>query len=353
MSAQNQIHLYIGTYNRCEAHAPVADGLGLVTCLFDLETGTIERRDAFPDVINSSYLASDLEGKLFCTSESLRLENAVHGFQINNDGSLTHLGAQASRGFATCHLAILPGEKVAAASYMEGCLSVFAERDGKLEPADYHFDYEGSGPNAARQEAPQAHQVVLAPNQRWFYVVDLGSDCLWQHDVALTLAPLANPMPAGHGARHMVFHPSLPRAYVLGEMSGAVTVCDWDEMSGALTPSTITQVIGDDASVAASRVHPTGKALWISLRSTHSLQVFQLDEKGEPTEAGEISLGDGEPRDFAISPDGRWLVCANQSVNHLAVIELNLSTGLPSGAPTTRIDFDSPCALLFMPNRKH
>lgn len=147
----------------------------------------------------------------------------------------------------------------------------------------------------------------------------------------------------------MVFHPLLPRAYVLGELTGAVAVCDWDETSGTLAVTTNTRVRGDDISAAAVRIHPSGKALWISLRRTHSLQIFQLDADEELTEAAEISLGDGEPRDFIFSPDGRWLVSANQSANYLVVITIDPATGLPTGTPASRFELGTPCSVLFIP----
>ena len=352
MSGSSQIWLYVGTYNRREPHAPVACGAGLVTCVLDLQTGAIEQRHVFADIVNSSYLACDpMKGLLFSTSESLDLENSVHMFQCKSDGSLERLAIQSARGLATCHLALIPGGKIGAASYLQSCISIFPVKEGGMEPAAWHFDYQGSGPNAARQEASHAHQVVT--RDKWFYVVDLGSDCVWCHDVALAQAPVAFQMPSGHGPRHMAFHPVLKRAYVLCELTGTVAVCNWDSQSGSLEVAATTRVLGSDVSAGAIRVHPMGKTLWTSLRSTHSLRYYHLDPGGNASTAGEVPLGDGEPRDFNISPDGRWLVSANQSANHLAVIELNPATGLPANDRVTRFPLGTPCSVAFMPVHKH
>jgi 6-phosphogluconolactonase (cycloisomerase 2 family) len=276
------------------------------------------------------------------------MANAVHMLRLQEDGSLELLGIQPSHGLATCHVAILPDGRVCAASYLQSCIDLFPVNGDLLEPARNPVRYEGSGPNAARQEASHAHQVVVAPGGRWFYVVDLGADCVWMHDAALAEEAVRLAMPAGHGPRHMAYHPALRRAYVLGEMTGAVTVCDWSESSGMLEVVAVTPAIGEDAAGAAIRVHPSGKALWTSIRSTRSLRYFPLDEKGDPSEAVEVSLGDGEPRDFNISPDGRWLVAANQSAGHLAVIELDPVDGTPVGGGVVTFEMGTPCCVMFV-----
>lgn len=346
----SELTLLIGSYTRADDFVPTACGEGIVTCAFDPATGRIRRRHVFKDILNPSYLAYDpARREVFAVSENFHGDGSVWQFSCAADGLLTPLAQQNSHGAATCHVAVLPDERVCATSYFGGCLAVFPLENGALAPADRVFHYQGRGANPQRQEASHAHQAVLAPEEKWFYVCDLGADCVWRHDIAAQAEPVGFPMPAGHGPRHMVFHPSLPRAYVLGELTGAVTVCDWDETSGLLDVASTTRVVGDDAAAAAIRVHPSGKALWISLRSTRSFQCFHLDPHGNLSKAADVPPGDGEPRDFTISPDGRWLVSANPSANHLAVTELDPATGIPAGRPVTRFGLGTPCSVLFIP----
>jgi 6-phosphogluconolactonase len=275
----------------------------------------------------------------------------VWQFSCAADGSLTALGQQNSHGAATCHVAVLPGQRVAAASYFGGCLAVYRVNDGTLVPAERAvIHYQGSGPNPHRQESSHAHQVVTAPDCRWIYVCDLGADCVWKHDVELQDEPVACPMPAGLGPRHMVFHPTRPRAWVLGELTGAVATCDWDAASGALEVRDATPPIEDDAGAAAIRVHPSGRALWISRRKHPALRVFPLDDEGMPGAPSEVLLDSGEPRDFSISPDGRWLVSANQGADEVVVIELDPATGLPLGTPHQHFPIGTPVCVLFLSN---
>jgi 6-phosphogluconolactonase len=342
--------LLIGSYTRPEAHVPSACGEGVVTCALDLETGRLERRTVFRDILNPSYLALDAENRrVFAVSENTTDEGEVCQFQPGSGGGLSEVARPRSHGAATCHVAVLPGERLCAASYFGG-LAVYPLREGRLAPASRVFRYEGQGANPQRQEASHPHQTVVAPGARWFYVCDLGADCLWQHDIAAEGQPVKIAMPPGHGPRHLVFHPTLRRLYVLGELTGAVAVCDWDAGPGTVKVVGATPALSADAAAAAIRVHPSGRALWTSIRSVRSLLTFPLDEQGAPGKAEEISLGTGEPRDFAVSPDGRWLVTAGQSANELAVLELDPHTGMATSRPVGRFPMATPVCVLFLPN---
>jgi 6-phosphogluconolactonase len=341
--------LLIGSYTQPEPHVPKGCGEGIVTCALDPVTGRLERRSVFRDILNPSYLAHDpATRRVFAVSENIGGAGEVHQFDLGPDGRLTPVARQSSHGAATCHVCVLPEDRVCAASYVGGCLAVYPLQGGLLAPASRVFRYEGRGANPHRQEASHAHQAVVAPGARWLCVCDLGADCVWRHELAAADAPVACPMPPGHGPRHLVFHPTQPRAYVVGELTGAVAVCDWDAASGALTVAATTRVLDEDASAAAIRVHPSHRALWISARKTPALVAFRLDDRGTPTEVATVPLGTGEPRDFAISPEGRWLISANQGANDLAVLELDPATGLPVGRPPSRFALPTPVSVLFL-----
>lgn len=348
---RGEMTLLIGSYTQAEDHIPLACGEGIVSLSLDPETGRLEKESVFKGVLNPSYLTSDDSARqVFAVSENLAGDGEVWHFEVTGSGTLTPLAKQSSFGLATCHVAVLPGDRVAAASYVGGCLAVYPLNAGRLSPAERVFRYQGSGANPLRQEASHAHQTVVSPDKQWFYVCDLGAECIWKHDLHVLEEPVGYPMPAGHGPRHMVFHPSRQQAWVLGELTGAVAVCDWDSATGALEVVATTDVLEEDAAAAAIRVHPRAtNTLWISLRKRPSLLVFQFDETGLPVRKAEILFDRGEPRDFAISPDGRWLVSANQSSDELVVVQLDPATGLPSGAPHQHYPLGTPVCVHFLP----
>ena len=75
---------------------------------------------------------------------------------------------------------------------------------------------------------------------------------------------------------------------------------------------------------------------------------FQLDDNGLPVESTAIPLDAGEPRDFAFSPDGRWLITANQSSDELVIIEIDPATGLPTGSPQQHFSIATPVCVIFL-----
>lgn len=338
----------VASYTQPEAHVPTACGEGITTCGFNPATGQLARRSVFGEIVNPSYLAFDAaKRRVFAVSENLSGNGEVYQFYLGTDGKLSAVARQPSHGAATCHVAILPDDRVCASSYFGGCLDVYQVREGRLSPASRVFRYEGRGANAHRQGASHAHQAVVAPGGRWFYVCDFGADCVWRHDIAAEKTPVKIPLPPGHGPRHLVFHFILPRVYVLGELTGSVAVCDWDSATGALNVTATTHVLDKDADGAAIRVHPSNRALWVSLRQKRLLKVFCLDAGGMPIDEMDIPFSRGEPRDFAISPDGRWLISANQSANELVVIELDPASGLPTGRSPECYAVGTPVCILF------
>ena len=353
----NKTWLYTGTYTREEPHALDAHGPGLVTFAFDSSTGQLEQQHVVADQINASYLAVDyVNGWLFSTQESFGIENEVHMFRRNHDGSLTRTGAQPSNGMATCHVSLLPDGSVCASSYADGLISVLQVREGQLQPVGYQHRYHGSGPDLRRQEASHAHSATVAPDQRWLYVCDLGGDRIWCHGLEAgnisQTDPVGIPTPPGCGPRHMAFHPSKPRVYVLCELTGQVLTFEWEAQSGALIlihdVSSCPNREVQHASCAALRVHPSGNVLYVSDRRDSHLVAFNLDNNGLPLLERRFSTHGTEPRDFGIDPTGRWLVAANQLSDTLAVFELDASSGhLVPGEPSM-VSLNSPACVLFV-----
>lgn len=350
--------LYVGSYTHVEPHAPLADGRGIEAFAFDDATGTPALRHVHPGIRNASFLAHDAaRGLLFATSESMTVPNEVHSFAIGPDGALVHRGGVTVPGLAACHVGVVPpGHEVAVACYVDARLCVFPVSDGRLGPPRVDIPYRGTGPNQARQEAAHAHQVAVAPDGRWLYVCDLGSDRVWIHAIGAdgrvgTGEPVGVATLPGNGPRHLAFHPRLPRAYVIGELLGRLEAFEHDASSGALRPAgdvaSCPHRRPEQAACAAIRVHPSGRAIYVSDRQDHSIVAFEVDAAGRPRLAGRFGSGGTTPRDVVISPSGRWLVAANQESHTLAVFELDAVSGAPVSERPRTHEMRSPSSLLF------
>jgi 6-phosphogluconolactonase len=143
-------------------------------------------------------------------------------------------------------------------------------------------------------------------------------------------------MELGSGPRHLVFHPDKNLVYILGEMSATVTACTFDPASGALSIINTSSIVEDDFAgkrqSAAVRVHPNGKFVYASNRDDGSnLAVFSVDSDGGLTQTQIIRDIPYWPRDFNITPDGKFILVAGARSNEIALYKVNPETGFLSG----------------------
>lgn len=328
----SEILFFVGTYTDGRPYFDDARGEGIITCALDTATGQIERRHTYRDILNPDYIAYDSKRKmLFSIADNLTAAGKVVAFRVANDGRLEVLSESSSQAPVSCHITV-GRDEVYTASYMESCLTAHAITANGVGELRREFRYKGTGPNAARQEASHAHQSVLTPDGRQLFVCDLGTDKIWIHQIEngrlAAAAPTFFAMPAGCGPRHMVFHATLPVAYLLGELNGNVIVFNWK------TGQILADVPAGAASSAAIRL--CGSKLFASNRTDHTIAQFKLDQAGTPTFTGRLAIGGKCPRDFNIDPTGRWLVVGCQESNALTVIDLqdgNVTQTLPMNTP--------------------
>ena len=89
--------------------------------------------------------------------------------------------------------------------------------------------------------------------------------------------------------------------------------------------------------------------MYVSNRGHDSLAVFRVDaESGKLTPAGHALTGGKEPRNFAIEPEGKYLLAANQNSNNVAVFQIDGETGglTPTGV---RVTVPMPVCVEFVP----
>jgi 6-phosphogluconolactonase len=95
-----------------------------------------------------------------------------------------------------------------------------------------------------------------------------------------------------------------------------------------------------------STVHPSGRALYASVRGDDSVARFALDAAGRPTFAERVSTGGRRPRNFALDPAGRFLYAANQGSDAVVVFGVDPADGrlTPTGA---RVEVPAPVCVRF------
>lgn len=347
---------YLGTYTK------PGKSQGVYVGTLNTDTGKLGPVKLAGEAKNPSFVALSPNGKnLYACTEAGG--GAVVAFSINGDGTLQTLNHGETGGGGACHVWVdATGKTVLAANYGGGSIATFpAKPDGSLGDRATFVQFEGTGPNAKRQEKPHAHAIYTDPANKFVYVPDLGTDNvrIFKLDTATSTLSPADPavgkVPPGAGPRHLAIHPNGKLAYVCNEMGMSVTVFDRDPGTGALkeieTVSTLPP--GTDTkglSTAEIFCHPNGKSLYVSNRTHDTIAVFSIAADGKVKLIENAPAGVKVPRGFALDSTGRWLVAGGQNDDKIVVHKIDPETGKLTLTGETA-EVGSPVCVLFVPAR--
>jgi len=339
----NQSQFYIGTYTDNGSE-------GIYSATFDAESGIISTPVLSAETENPSYITFTRDG-LVAVNETLAGsdDGGVTRFEINPDFSLTPIETVSSNGLYPCYVSYVEDEDaILIANYGTGNVVSYTLQDGSFTVAS-NIKVEGSGPNSSRQEGPHAHFIQQHRND-FVYAVDLGADkvsifSINNGSLELRGEYMAQP---GDGPRHMSFHPTLPVAYLISELSSTITVLGI-EPDGMLETrqrvSTLPEDWNGQSYCADIHVHPNGKLLFGSNRGHDSIVSFEIDADGMLKSSKFFDDDVDWPRNFSVAPDGRHLLIANQKGNTIVVAEIDLEQGLMS--KKSMIEVASPVCIQF------
>ncbi|MGV9194491.1 lactonase family protein [Microbacterium sp. MC2] len=183
-------------------------------------------------------------------------------------------------------------------------------------------------------EFPNLHSVLPSADGRFAYFVSLGADVIAQYaldaDMHLAaLTPETVAAPAGSGPRHLVLNPAQDAVYVLTEFSGEVLHFARDTAAGTLTP--VGSALAHDPSkglghsefgadpmanhfIWGADLHlgAGGRHLWASERTESTLGALAVAADGTLAAPEHFTVTEPQPRGFALSPDGAWLIAAGE-----------------------------------------
>jgi len=337
--------------------------LGIYTFVFDPATQTARQVSVAEGIKNPSFLATAPGGGyVYAVSELNGGGDAGKVFAYRYDastGKLSYINEQPSGGDDPCYVTVdKTGRWVIVGNYSSGSLSVLpVEAGGALGKAVTRIVQEGpTGPNKERQEKPHVHSTVLSQDNRFLFVADLGTDKIFAYRfdaVNGTLSPAPTPFQVtdpGSGPRHFIFHPSGKYAYLIEELTGTVSSYRYSADAGRLTwIQRLSSLPADFKGFAGSadiHISPDGKFLYASNRGdANTLAIFRIDQKkGTLTSIDHPSVLGKAPRNFSLTRDGKWLLCANQQSDEIVVFSRNRKTGLLTDTGK-RISVPSPVCI--------
>lgn len=206
---------------------------------------------------------------------------------------------------------------------------------------------------------PHLHCVRITPDGKYLLADDLGTDQIHKFNLnpnanadnkekLLTKGnPEAFKVAPGSGPRHLIFSPDSKFAYLINEIGGTVIAFRYtdgmlDEIQTIAADTVNAQGSGD------IHISPDGKYLYASNRlKADGIAIFKVDKtNGTLTKIG-YQLTGIHPRNFIITPNGKYLLVACRDTNTIQIFERNQTTGLLTDIKKD-IKVDKPVCLKFV-----
>jgi 6-phosphogluconolactonase len=354
----NDLFAFVGTYTSMGSE-------GVYTLRLNGETGELTQVSVATELENPSWVGLDPSNEhLYAVSETESSDGsgAITAYSVNaSTGVLTKINEQSTGGPGPCHLMVDSTDSVViVTNYGGGSVAALPiNDDGSVGELTEFIQHEGSSVNENRQQEAHAHSVNIDDSNSHAYVCDLGMDKVLTYDIDLANGKLTPSEPAsvdtvaGDGPRHFDFHPSGKFVYVINELGMTITLYDLAE-DGKLTPvqSVPTLPEGTDYqskySTADVHVSPDGAFVYGSNRGHETLVIYAIDQStGKMTYVGHQSTLGDEPRNFAITPDGKFLLAENQNSGTIVTFKRESDGSLT--ATGSVIEIPSPVCIQFMP----
>lgn len=323
--------LLIGSY------APASEE-GIRMYSFNQETGESQLICGLKGIDNPSFLTIADDGtRVYAVGENNREQATVHLLLLSNtEGTLSLADTKHVHGADPCHLSVTPDSThLITANYSGGSITSFPlHEDGTLKEGRV-VTFTGNGPDSSRQECAHLHCIYFSPDKKWLMANDLGSDCI--HMFPLTPdTPLGIDttihrqvrVTPGSGPRHAVFDNEGKYLYLLNELKGDVVV--WAYSDGQMEQIQSIQADSTGARGSADiHLSPDGKYLYASNRlKADGIAIFQVDTAtGLLTHIGYQDTG-AHPRNFAITPNGKFLLACCRDANRIEVYQRDSDTGM-------------------------
>jgi len=312
---------------------------------FDSKNGALNPLHRTADIQNPFFLAISPDHHFLYAIQAEKFgdpgDELVRAYAIEGrSGSLRKLNEHSARGTGSCYLDVdATGRMVVVANYFSGSVAALpVGTDGSLGEVSTFLQHHGSSINPDRQKGPNAHSIVVSPDNRFALAADLGIDKIMNYRVDASAATLtaneAQPivkLQPGSGPRHLTFHPHGKAVYVINELKNTVTLFGYDKATGSLTErqtiSTLPAEFTGTSHCADLKITPDGRFLFGTNRGHDSIAVYRIAEDGKLTlNTIQPSHGKG-PQNLLITPDGQWLLCANMPGNTVIVFKIDTASG--------------------------
>ncbi|WP_114603006.1 lactonase family protein [Staphylococcus sp. EZ-P03] len=319
---------YIGSYTK-------KDGKGIYRFVLDEANEKVSEVSTAYEIEASTFITRRNQFLYAITKEGERC--GVASFRVENDGTLTLLNKCLDSVEGTgCYISVSnDGGYLFEAVYGAGIIRLY-ELDAStgevvrlIEELKHKYPV---GPHE-RQDHAHVHYAQETPDGKFVAACDLGTDRIvaYKYDENGYEVAAVSEFTAGYGPRHIAFHGNGKYAYVVHELSNKVSVAKYvnGHFEVVKEYTTIPKDFEGDTKLAAVHLSHDQRFLYVSNRGHDSIAVYEVTDDGDDLIPVEIVKTGGEfPRDFNISDDDQFIVCAHQEGSSpVTVLKRDKATG--------------------------
>ncbi|MGY5353961.1 lactonase family protein [Wenyingzhuangia sp. IMCC45467] len=323
---------YVGTYTN-----KTADSHSQGIYQYQLnKNGKIDSLSLVAKTENPSYLTKSFDSKYIIATNS-QPNGTITSFLIQENGLKELSSSKANNN--PCYITINKDNYILTANYGSGTTVLHQlDQNGLLsEPLDIQKNEITIPSNHTRQNAPHTHSCYFEPNSNNIITIDLGANKLifgtidseFNKIVPNEFSELQ--MPAKAGPRILTFHPTKPWIYVVNELDATVTFIKKNiannTYKNAQTIETLAKEDKEGNTAAHIEISNDGNYVYITNRGHDSIGVLKVLESGKLELIQTISTHGKHPRNFALSPNNKFLLVANRDTNNICSFKRNYKTG--------------------------
>lgn len=319
---------------------------GIWHARFDTDSGKLSKARLALKLNGAGWITWHPKLPIIYSSGKVDGKNSICAIRVADDKTLS-IAQTRNISSGSCFVTTdQTGSVLISTQYGGGTVISFPiDKDGMLGESMQEIKHKG-GSNVVpkRQKSPHPHYASISPDNKFVFVPDLGLDQLVVYTLDLEaqkLVPADKPVECvkGGGPRHMKIRGATelePRqfAFVLNELALSLS-CFEVKADGTMTLIDTQPTLSDQQkagevfnSASEVRIHPNGKFIYSANRGHDSISVFDFATSDFRFERKQtISVHGSWPRNFNLTPDGKWLLAAGANTNSVSIFSIDGETG--------------------------
>lgn len=322
-----EIKMLIGTYTQDSSSK------GIYYYSFNQNTGESKLLSTIMSENPSFISVSDNLKNFYAVNEFNNEKQSLTSFLIKEDNTLLKLNQLSTNfnnisGADPCNILLFKNYALTS-NYTGGSFTLFLidESNYSLKKQIQSFSY---------SDKSHFHCAFLSPDKKYIFIADLGADVI--HRFTISESNIEIPLIEHKiiyeyknknqaGPRHMIFSQDGKFLYVLCELDDIISVFNYS--NGELKHiQTIKAYEGNGKGSADIHLSKNGSYLYTSHRlKDDGISIFKVDKiNGNLEKKGFVKTGI-HPRNFNITPNGKFLICACRDSNKIQFYEINQENG--------------------------